>query len=152
MGFLQDMLRTRGGRIVAFSLTAVGFVALAIAMTSVFGDDEATRLARERIFVCSETLKPFEYTLVIGDSIPVKSPHSGKNTGYPSELCYWTKDAKIKQDPTPVLLNMAVGKPGPTFCPDCGRLVVPHNPYPVEGKPPPTQAEYGKRRGGAEER
>ena len=58
----------------------------------------------------------------------------------------WTKDGKIKQDPTPVLLNEYAGKPGPTFCPDCGRRVVAHNPPPVIGaKPPPTKEEYAKR-------
>jgi len=42
-----------------------------------------------------------------------------------------------------VLLNEATGKPGPTFCPDCGRFVVPHNPSPqMSPKPPPTKQEY----------
>jgi hypothetical protein len=94
-------------------------------------------------YICSETLKPFDYELKEGDSIPVLSPFTGKKTGYPAELCYWTKEGKIKETPTPVLLNELVGKPGPTFCPDCGRLVVGRNPPPQAGAaPPPTQAEY----------
>ena len=59
---------------------------------------------------------------------PVKSPHSGKETGYEPERCYWTADGKPKPEPTYVLLNAAVGKPGPTFCQDCKRLVVGLNP------------------------
>ncbi len=75
--------------------------------------------------------------------IPVKSPFTGKETGYKAELCFWTKDGSTKTDPTAVLMNDDVGKPGPTFCPDCGRLVVHHNPVPgPHSKPPPTREEY----------
>jgi len=77
--------------------------------------------------------------------MPVLAP-SGKNTGYEAELCYWTKDGKPKETPTPVLLNIYKGIKGPTFCPDCGRLVVGHNPPAMEGaKPPPTKDEYTPR-------
>ena len=87
--------------------------------------------ANERVFIDSETGQSFNVKLysLIGQSIPIKSP-SGHNSGYPAELCYWTKDGQTKTAPTPVLLNILVGKPGPTFCPDCGRLVVGHNPLP----------------------
>ena len=52
----------------------------------------------------------------------------------------------LKPEPTWVLVNEFVGRPGPTFCPDCGRLVVGHNPAPGEGvKAPPKQAEYKPR-------
>ena len=99
---------------------------------------------RERWFVDATTLIPFRHELVLGESLPVKAP-SGNMTGYPAELCYWTKDGTPKTDPTPVLLNMYLGKPGPTFCPDCGRLVVPRNPVPTPGmKPPPTKEEWEK--------
>ena len=77
-------------------------------------------------------MKAFRYEIKIGDSVPVKAP-SGEKSGYPAELCYWTKDGQPKEDPTPVLLNQYVGKSGPTFCPDCGRLVVNHNPVAVAG-------------------
>ena len=79
-------------------------------------------------------------------SVPAKAP-SGGNTGYPSEKCYWTKDGKIKTEPTYVLLNIYKNSSEPTFCPDCGRLVVSHNPAPVAGRSaPPTKGEYQKRR------
>jgi len=97
----------------------------------------------DRVFIDAETNKPFTYQVKINETIPVSSPFSGKKTGYPAEMCYWTADGKIKETPTPVLLNETVGKEGPTFCPDCGRLVVGHNPRPAEGStPPPTKEEY----------
>jgi hypothetical protein len=100
-------------------------------------------MARERTFICAQTGKSFEHTLKLGEAIPVKSPYSGQNTGYPAELCYWTKDGRIKKEPTAVLLKTLVGERGPTFCPECGRLVVGHNPRPKAGDaPPPTEAEY----------
>ena len=37
---------------------------------------------------------------------------------------------KAKLEPTYVLLNKYIGKPGPTICPDCGREVKGHNPLP----------------------
>lgn len=100
---------------------------------------------RDRIFVDATTGKGFYHELEKGESIPVKAP-SGDMSGYPAELCYWTKDGQIKSDPTPVLLNSWIGKPGPTFCPDCGRLVVPNNPRPRPGdRPPPTREQYEQR-------
>ena len=78
---------------------------------------------RPLIVIDATTGKTFEHEVAVGDKLPLKAP-SGGMTGYPAEFCYWTKDGKIKKDPTPVLLNARVGKPGPTFCPDCGRSLV----------------------------
>lgn len=98
---------------------------------------------RQGYFICSQTGKAFRHELTAGEAIPIYSPYSGSNTGYPAELCYWNADGTIKSTPTPVLLNSWIGKPGPTFCPDCGRLVVARNPYPSpNSKPPPTREEY----------
>ena len=99
---------------------------------------------RTRWFVDAQTGKAFLHEMVIGEAIPIYSPYSGKNTGYPAELCYWNKDGTFRADnPTPVLMNEYVGKSGPTFCPVCGRLVVFHNPYPrPNSSPPPTQQEW----------
>jgi hypothetical protein len=79
-----------------------------------------------------------------------KNPKTGKQA-FKAELCYWTKDGKKKTGGTKVLMNRYKGLEGPTFCPDCGRLVVDRNPVPIEGlevKVPPTKAEYeaGQRR------
>ena len=109
-----------------------------------FASTEGARLSADRMFIDAKTGKPFEATLKPGMPFPLSAP-SGGNTGYPAEACYWTKDGKTKDIPTYVLLNSYAGKPEPTFCPDCGRLVRGHNPRPVEGMTaPPTQEEYKK--------
>jgi hypothetical protein len=124
-------------------LVAVGAGILAFRNT--FGPSREVAQANERFFVDAETGKPFKHDLTSGEEIPVRAP-SGKNTGFPAELCFWTKDGKPKTEPTAVLMNAWVGKPGPTFCPDCGRLVVGHNPpASADRKPPPTKEEYKPR-------
>ena len=96
-----------------------------------------------RWFADAETRQPFQQKIELGMTMPVKSPFTHRATGYPAELCYWTKDGKPKTTPTPVLLNSDLGIDGPTFCPDCGRLVVGHNPAPEPGmKAPPTREDY----------
>jgi hypothetical protein len=143
MAELREFFRTKAGRVVAIGLVLVGAAALVWSISSNFGPSDAVNISSERMFVCSETGKAFEYTLVAGDKVPIQSPHSGKRTGYPAELCYWTKDGKIKESPTAVLMNSALNKPGPTFCPDCDRLVIQWNPRPVpDAKPPPLKSEY----------
>lgn len=89
----------------------------------------------ETMFVCSETNKPFEYTMREGEDYPVMSPFSNKKTGYPAEACYWTKDGKRKSRATYVVLNSRINKPGDTICPDCGRVIVSHNPLPPSETP-----------------
>lgn len=89
----------------------------------------------EMTFMCIETKKPFEGQMIEGEKWPVLSPFSGKKTGYPVERCYWTKDGKRKAEPSLVVLNESLGKSGDTICPDCGRLVIGHNPIPPEETP-----------------
>lgn len=86
-------------------------------------------------FLCLETGKPFELLMHEGDKWPVMSPYTQKETGYPVEACYWTKDGKRKETPTYVILNETLGKSGDTICSECGRLVVGHNPLPPESVP-----------------
>jgi hypothetical protein len=144
-GGLRKFLNTNAGKILAIGALGVLVLLAGYVLWSNLGPSEGARLSTDRMFIDAKTGKPFEHTLRPGDVIPVKAP-SGENSGYPAELCYWTADGKIKQDPTPVLVNARMGKPGPTFCPDCGRLVVVHNPTPdPNSKPPPTKAEYEKR-------
>jgi hypothetical protein len=144
---IRQFLAGPSGRRVSVALLVVALLALAYSVWSNFGEDAVTAASRDRIYICSETGKAFPHKVQLGDSIPVDSPHSGKKTGYPAELCYWTADGGTKPEPTPVLLNQRAGKPGPTFCPDCGRLVVGLNPPPAPGvKPPPKQAEYASSR------
>ena len=145
-GGVREFLQTPAGTGVAIgSVVVLCAVALWVLIGSM-GGSEGAALSRDRTFIDAGTGRPFEYTLKEGDTIPVASP-SGKTDGYPAELCYWTKDGGVKEDPTAVLLNEYVAKEGPTFCPDCGRLVVGHNPRPDPGdRPPPTEAEMGKSR------
>src|SRR5262249_13038675 len=84
--------------------------------------------------ICAKTNKHFPHLLKENDAYPVLSPFSNERTGYPAERCFWTKDGNVKLEPTYVLLNEYIGKPGPTLCPDCGRLVEPHNPMPPPEK------------------
>lgn len=144
----RQILKGPAGKAIALVIVLGGLVFMFQGARNLFGEDSYARKARDRMFVCAETAKAFEYTIKVGDTVPVYSPFSKKNTGFPAQLCFWTKDGKRKDDPTPVLLNQYLGKKGPTFCPDCGRLVVLYNPYPMEGAtPPPTLAEM-KTRGG----
>lgn len=141
-------MRSNAGRSLAVAALAVVVLAAGWTVWRTFAGSEAEAAARDRAFICAETGKPFEHELTAGETYPVKSPHSGKETGYPAELCYWAKDGTVKSKPTAVLLNEYKGARAPTFCPDCGRLVVGHNPHPQPGAtPPPTQQEYAARRG-----
>jgi len=99
------------------------------------------------MYICTETGKPFRHQIKMGESLPIESPYSGKKTGVPAEACYWNADGTTRKEPVWVLLNQWIHKPGPTFCPDCGRLVVGHNPPPGPGaRPPPTSTEYYARK------
>jgi hypothetical protein len=94
------------------------------------------------MYIDAETGQVFSHRNEIGQAVPVMTP-AGNQAGYPAVPCYWTKTGEIKTDPTWVLMNTWVGKPGPTFCPDCGRRVDPQAPVPPEPgtKPPPTKEE-----------
>jgi hypothetical protein len=144
---MREWLDSPAGKIVAGVIFAVAAVAVFFSVRGLFGQSSEVAAANERVFIDRETGKSFAHELKVGETFPVRAP-SGKNSGFPAELCYWTKDGQQKTDPTPVLLKTWVGQEGPTFCPDCGRLVRPHNPKPMAGdKPPPTEAEYKQRRG-----
>ena len=139
---LRVFFASSKGKFVAVVLVLAGLVAAYFSLRSQLDPYAAYS---DRTFICSETGKSFAHKLKAGESEPIMSPYSGKETGYEAELCYWTKDGKTKSDPTPVLMNRYKGVHGPTFCPDCGRLVVGHNPMPgPDSKPPPTEAEYAK--------
>jgi hypothetical protein len=141
-------LQSTGGKITVVVI-ALGAGCLAYSVIRGFLSGDTPGDPNLVTYICSETGKSFTHRVEVGESIPIQSPYSGKETGYPAEPCFWTTDGHTKTEPTWVLLNEAVHKPGPTFCPDCGRLVVGRNPLPVPGmKPPPTQAEYAARHPG----
>ena len=128
----------------AISVTGVVICAIVVGVLIARSSGSAAAAAsRQRWFVCTKTGQAFQANLEIGMRFPIHSPFSGENTGMPAELCSWTADGGIRKDPVPVLLNSDIGSPEPTFCPDCGRLVVGRNPPAVEGRtPPPTRDEY----------
>jgi hypothetical protein len=138
----RRFLSSTAGKVAA---AFVSFALLGVAYCSVrsFLKGDTPDTAFYTTYVCTETGKSFRHLNQIGETLPILSPYSGKNTGMPAEPCYWTKEGKAKADPTWVLLNSEkpVPEPEPTFCPDCGRLVVPRNPPPKDGRPPPPTRE-----------
>lgn len=127
-------------------LAIVGVGGALYAVRQNLGRTDASAASQDRLFVCAETGKAFRHRLSMSDRIPIVSPHNGKRTGYLAELCYWTASGQPRPEPVPVLLNSYRGRAEPTFCPDCGRLVLPHNPAPDSTRrPPPTRTEYNAR-------
>jgi hypothetical protein len=148
-GSFQSFTQSTIGKVVIVVVAVAAVVVCAIVIKGSV-QSETPDTAFSAMYIDTENGKSFTHKIVEGESPPVLSPFSGRNTGVQAEACYWTADGKTKDEPTWVLLNESVGKPGPTFCPDCGRLVVGHNPPPMAGgKPPPTKAEYEARRGTA---
>ena len=143
---LREFLETKWGKGIAAALILIGAIAVFMSVRNNLGQSHAEAASRERIFICSQTGKTFEAEVKPGMSFPVRSPYSDDYTGYVPELCYWTEEGKISDEPTYVLLNKHRNEKGPTFCPDCDRLVVSDNPAPEPDKPPPTRAEYASRR------
>jgi len=102
---------------------------------TLFNPPPSRPIPRPSDFVCVETQKHFTHNMVEGERAPVRSPYNGKETGYPAEKCFWTRDGKRKNEPTFVVLSYYLGKSGDTICPDCGRIVVGHNPEPPPETP-----------------
>jgi hypothetical protein len=137
MGPRRRQFESTAGKGIAIAFCTAAIAGAVYLCVSFFKGDTPD-FAQYTTYVCAETGKAFRHKNVMGETIPIHSPYSDKDTGYPGEACYWTADGQIKEEPTWVLLNEAVGKPGPTYCPDCGRLVIGHNPKPKAGsKPPP---------------
>ncbi len=130
-------------------MTVLGAVLVGSAVYKVMDDlqDSTPDDVHYSMYIDTETGKTFRHKNETGETHPIESPYSGKRTGVVAEPCFWTADGGTKSEPTWVLLNELAGKQGPTFCPDCGRLVVGHNPQPGEGvRPAPTKEEYAARK------
>ncbi len=134
MSFSEGANRQR----VLLGIAVVIFVLAGLWAWRNLGGDDIAGIAANRAFYCAETGKFYEYTIQMGDTSPYPSPHSGRNTGYRAEACYWAKDANgkwaRKEKPTLVfvLKEMDETTDEKTFCPDCGREVVRHNPSPTD--------------------
>lgn len=117
-------------------LIIVAVVALGYAgyrFWSTVGTDEAVAKANSRILKDAETGELVE--IMIKEKMPPYphvNPSTGKKTLYPTEIC-WASEC-LDKGGTHVILNVWLGKDGPTYCPSCGSLVVVHNPGPVRQK------------------
>lgn len=143
---VREFLASTAGQVVTGLLIAVAVLGLIYSIWSNLGDSNIVRSGNTQMAVCSETGRSFEIELVPGLKFPVKSPYSGKLTGYAAdEVCSWTEDGKVADEPTYVLMGSTYGRKGPTFCPTCHRLVTRNNPYAsADRNPPPTEAEFAK--------
>lgn len=141
---LTNFLTSKPGKIVTIGLIVL---ALGVIVYVTFWPDDHSNLVAD---VNTQTWidtdgNVFRKKLVAFEPPDAKGPN-GK-AAFRAELCYWTKEGKTKTEPTPVLLNSNIGKPEPTYCPDCGRLVTPLNAPPMPGIPddqqrvPPLQGE-----------
>jgi hypothetical protein len=138
-------------KVLTIGITAIAIVIAGWFIWRAFSTPSYVVNANTRWFVDTETGKPFQDELKAGTRLPIRAP-SGKQSGYLAELCYWNADGSHRKEPSKVVLNSSLGKPEPTFCPDCGRLVVGHNPAPgPNSKPPPKKEEYIPGRGGGRE-
>lgn len=117
-------------------VSAVILVAAGVVAWYMLSGKKPEEVAAVRVYMCSETGKTFEHKIRDGEDEPIYSPHSGKETGYIPEACYWTKGPdgkfKAKLTPTYVILKRKLdpGSREKTYCPDCGKEVVGHNPSP----------------------
>jgi hypothetical protein len=106
-------------------VTVVVYRAIAASMNS------PSSSSKIRTLIDKDTGKTYvDFRVPDGVTWPMVNPDTGNASLYPTEMCFFTKDGKAKLEPTYVLLNEIIGKPGPTRCPDCGRTVTFHNPMP----------------------
>jgi len=125
--------KTARKNFIAVAVCLLSLVAVTVVMILTFrGGDSAASVSEQRTVIDAETGELFEnFRIPEGKAFPYDNPKTGKAKLFPAEACFWTKDGKIKDKPTWVLLNEHAGKPGQTVCPDCGHPVKQHNPYPV---------------------
>ncbi|GJM25236.1 MAG: hypothetical protein DHS20C16_16510 [Phycisphaerae bacterium] len=113
-------------------MVAVAVILVGYALYAILGSvgDEVAELAAYRTYMDSETSKLFKIELKEGEkrAIPLENPSTGKNTLYPTEVCF--KNECLEAGGTHVIMNELLGKTEKTYCPKCGALVVFHNPGP----------------------
>lgn len=86
---------------------------------------------RTRDLICAETGRVFPARPITdGQTFPAENPATHHRTLFPAELCFWSTNGTVQREPTRVLLNAYLNRPGPTICPHCGREVVYGNPLP----------------------
>jgi hypothetical protein len=150
MAGVREFLNSTAGKATSIGVTLAAVILAVFMVKGAVGENPAVESSTDRVFIDNETGQTFRHKIAIGEKSVVMSPFTHRETGVMPEPCYWTKDGKAKSTPTYVLMNSRKAKPEPepTFCPDCGRLVVGLNPAPMQGSPPPpTKEEYEKRKG-----
>lgn len=144
MGRWHPLLLSTSGK-VGLAVFLLGITVIIYGVSSLTASTDLASLSRQGLFIDAATGKTFQYIIQTGDKVPVLAP-SGQRTGYPAEYCYWTREGTPREEPFPVLLSTYLGQPGPTFCPDCDRLVKPRSSPPLTEQPaPPTREEYAHR-------
>jgi hypothetical protein len=113
--------------VVAVAIFAIAFGIFAIQF--LFRGNDAADFANAVVCIDADT------GAVVKDFVPPAGkmmPWEGKGykSLYAAERCYYTKDGKVKSEPTYVLVKRLMGKDEETVCPDCGRKVVLRNPSP----------------------
>lgn len=127
-----ESVAARKNKIVAVVCVVLLLALSGYIVSSFLSGETAASTSEVRAVIDSETGELIEkFRLPEGKSFPYANPKTGRNTLYLAEPCFWAKDGTIKVHPTWVLLNEFAGKPGQTICPDCGKPVKSHNPYPV---------------------
>jgi hypothetical protein len=121
--------RRLGFRIAAPVLCVVALALITLQISTRPPDYGA--MSRQITLVDTETGEVFkEFKIKNGDTEPWAHPRTGRRTLYSPEYCFWNADGTGKTTPTYVILNAKLGIDAPTTCPDCGRVVVRHNPEP----------------------
>lgn len=145
---VREWLNSKGGKYAAAAGVVLAVAVCVFAVRSFLHSIDPIGDTTQRVFVDIETGETFTHRVERGEMVPVESPYTGRKTGFDPERCYWNADGTYKEEPTFVVLNRYKNIKGPTFCPDCGRLVSELNNPPFAGAtPPPTEVEYAERRG-----
>lgn len=104
----------------------VGYAGYAI--FSGLGEPDFVANANMRVLMDSETGEQFEIEISPDtEPYPHVNPKTGTTTLFPTEVCYARGCGSFPKG-TRVILNVWLDKKGPTYCPNCGALVVPMNP------------------------
>ena len=140
---LREHLAGKGGPIAAVALFMFGSLAIYLTYSHWWAASAAQQSANAPVFIDRVTGQSFYCNVHAGETVPVKSPFTGRRTGYPGTFAWWSANGTPLKKPDIVLLNEYIGKPGPTFDPRTNRLVMPAGLPPTPGqKPPPTKAQY----------
>lgn len=139
----RQFLTTTPGKVTSIVIAVLMLGLVVYSYNATFSND--LNIPDHFVYIDADNNKTFEVDRSEGMKSPVKSPFSGKMTGYPASPCYWTKDGKIRNEPFWVLPNRARGSQEPTYCPDCDRLVDEQANQPYPGTEPPPKRPRGER-------